>query len=209
MIRVVVVEDHAVVREGLTESLTVEPDVQVVAAVGTAEEAMEALPRARADVLVVDYALPGMSGVAVCQALGGRSAAPPVVLLAGNPSGALLRRAFQAGATALVSKDSDAMVLRSAVRAASTGAAFVDPALARLVVDLAGRPAGTRGPYGLTRAEFDVVCLLPKGLRNREIAEELGIAENTVKTHLRHALKKLGVRDRAQAAAIVVKEGWH
>ncbi len=208
MIRVLVVDDHPVVREGITASLSVEPDVVVVAATGTGEEALDALPRARPDVLVVDCGLPGMSGVQVCGELQRRHTHPPVVLMSGTPSGALMRRALQAGAVAFVAKDCASGVLRDAVRAAHAGAAFVDPSLARLVVDLAGRPPGKRGPYGLTRAELDVVALLPKGLRNREIADELGIAENTVKTHLRHALRKLDVRDRAQAAAIVVKEGW-
>ena len=208
MIRVLVVDDHPVVREGITASLSVEPDVGVVAATGTGEEALDALSRARPDVLVVDCGLPGMSGVQVCGELQRRHTHPPVVLMSGAPSGALMRRALQAGAVAFVAKDCASGVLRDAVRAAYAGAAFVDPSLARLVVDLAGRPPGKRGPYGLTRAELDVVALLPKGLRNREIADELGIAENTVKTHLRHALRKLDVRDRAQAAAIVVKEGW-
>ena len=208
MIRVLVVDDHPVVREGIAANLTVEPDVVVVGSTGTGEEALDALPRARPDVLVVDCGLPGMSGVQVCNEVQQRRPQPPVVLMSGAPSGALMRRALQAGAVGFVSKDCDSAVLRDAVRAAHAGSAFVDPSLARLVVDLAGRPAGTRGPYGLTRAELDVVALLPKGLRNREIAEELGIAENTVKTHLRHALRKLDVKDRAQAAAIVVKEGW-
>src|SRR3712207_9521626 len=97
-----VVDDHPVVREGITASLTVEPDVAVCVSVGTAEEALDALPRARPDVLVVDYGLPGMSGVQVCAELQRRRPAPPVVLMAGSPSGPLMRRALPAGGGGVV-----------------------------------------------------------------------------------------------------------
>jgi DNA-binding NarL/FixJ family response regulator len=208
VIRVLVVDDHPIVREGIVASLGVEPDVTVVASLRTAEEALDSLSRLHPDVLVLDHGLPGASGVDTCQHLRRRAGGPAVVLLTGSPNAALLRRALQAGAVAFVAKDSAPSVLRDAVRAAHAGEPYIDPSLARVVIDLAERSTAKRGPYGLTRAELEVVALLPKGLMNREIATELGIAENTVKTHLRHALRKLDVRDRAQAAAIVVKEGW-
>lgn len=208
MIRVLVVDDHPIVRDGIIAALGAEPDVEVVSAVSTAEEALDLLGRVEVDVLVLDHSLPGRSGVDACSDLQGRRDAPPVVILSGTPTALLMRRAMTAGAVAFVAKDSSGSVLRDAIRAAHRGDAYIDPSLARLVLDLAGRGQGRRGPYGLTPAEMDVVALLPKGLMNREIAVELGITENTVKTHLRHALRKLDVRDRAQAAAIVVKEGW-
>ena len=207
MIRIVVVDDHPLVRDGLTAILGVEPDMEVVDAVGTAEVAMDAIPRRRPDVVVFDNSLPGMSGVDACQQITRHGPRPSVVLLSGSPTASLMRRAVQAGALAFVAKESATAVLRDAVRAANCGEPYLDPSLARFVVELAGRGARRRGPHGLTPAELEVVAMLPKGLMNREIAAELGIAENTVKTHLRHALRKLDVRDRAQAAAIVVKEG--
>lgn len=207
MIRVLVVDDHPLVRDGLTAVLRVEPDMDVVGAVGTAEAALALMERARPDVLVVDNSLPGMSGVDACEEVTRRGHRPRVVVLSGSPSASLMRRAVTAGAVGFVAKDSATAVLRDAVRSANAGDAYFDPSLARFVVELAGRGTRRRGPYGLTPAELDVVALLPKGLMNREIATALGIKENTVKTHLRHALRKLAVRDRAQAAAIVVKEG--
>jgi len=207
VIRVLVVDDHPLVRDGLTAVLRVEPDMDVVGAVGTAEAALALMERARPDVLVVDNSLPGMSGVDACEEVTRRGHRPRVVVLSGSPSASLMRRAVTAGAVGFVAKDSATAVLRDAVRSANAGDAYFDPSLARFVVELAGRGTRRRGPYGLTPAELDVVALLPKGLMNREIATALGIKENTVKTHLRHALRKLAVRDRAQAAAIVVKEG--
>jgi DNA-binding NarL/FixJ family response regulator len=207
MIRIFVVDDHPLVRDGLTAILGVEPDIEVVGALGSAEAAFDELPRRRPDVVVLDNSLPGMSGVDACLQITRRGPRPGVVVLSGSPTASLMRRAVQAGALAFVGKESATTVLRDAVRAAHAGEAYVDPNLARFVVELAGRGARRRGPHGLTPAELEVVSMLPKGLMNREIAAELGIAENTVKTHLRHALRKLDVRDRAQAAAIVVKEG--
>lgn len=207
MIRVLVVDDHPLVRDGLTAVLQVEPDMEVVGAVGTAEVALDLVDRTRPDVLVIDNSLPGMSGVDMCQTVARRGPRPRVVVLSGAPSASLMRRAVTSGAVGFVAKDSATIVLRDAVRNAHAGDPYFDPSLARFVVELAGRGTRRRGPHGLTPAELDVVALLPKGLMNREIAAALGIKENTVKTHLRHALRKLAVRDRAQAAAIVVKEG--
>jgi len=207
VIRVLVVDDHPLVRDGLTAVLRVEPDMDVVGALGTAEAALAMVERARPDVLVVDNSLPGMCGIDACQEVTRRAPRPRVVVLSGAPTASLMRRAVAAGAVGFVAKESATAVLRDAGRAAHAGDAYFDPSLARFVVELAGRGTRGRGPHGLTPAELDVVALLPKGLMNREIAETLGIKENTVKTHLRHALRKLAVRDRAQAAAIVVKEG--
>ncbi|HEX8002990.1 MAG TPA: response regulator transcription factor [Mycobacteriales bacterium] len=207
MIRVLVVDDHPLVRDGLTAVLQVEPDMQVSGAVGTGEAALALLERTRPDVVVVDNSLPGMSGVDLCAALIRRVTNPRVVVLSEAPSASLMRRSVAAGALGFVAKGSATTTLRDAVRHAFRGEPFFDPSLARFVVELAGRGTRRQGPHGLTPAELDVVALLPKGLMNREIAVALGIKENTVKTHLRHALRKLAVRDRAQAAAIVVKEG--
>jgi DNA-binding NarL/FixJ family response regulator len=208
VIRVVVVDDHPIVRDGIIAGIAIEPDVSVVAAVGSAEEALDLLKRTPVDVLVLDHSLPGKSGVDACADLQQRREAPRVVILSGAPTALLLRRALLAGAVGFVAKDAPPSVLRESIRTVHGGDPYLDQALTRLVFDLVGRGQGKRGPYGLTPSEMDVVVLLPKGLMNREIAAELGITENTVKTHLRHALRKLGVRDRAQAAAIVVKEGW-
>ena len=201
-IRTVVVHGDSALRDEVAGHLAGD-DIAVVGAV----EGADSCPVLAPDVVVVAHRLPGTSAVEVCELLHGTDRAPAVVVVAVAPRAVLLRRAIQAGALGFVVADSAPDVLRDAVRTVSTGRPFFDPAVGRLVVELVARTPAERRPYGLTRAQLDVVALLPKGLRNREIAAELGITENTVKTHLRHALRKLGVRDRAQAAALAVREG--
>lgn len=201
-IRTVVVHGDASLREEVAGHLAGD-GITVVGAV----EGAEACPVLAPDVVVVAHRLPATSAIEVCERLHRNGPGPAVVVVASAPRAVLLRRVVQAGAFGFVVADSPATVLRDAVRSVSAGRPFFDPALGRLVVELVARTPAERRPYGLTRAQLDVVTLLPKGLRNREIAAELGITENTVKTHLRHALRKLGVRDRAQAAALVVREG--
>ena len=201
-IRTVVVHGDGVLRDEVAGHLAGD-DITVVGAVEGADACAGLAP----DVVVVAHRLPGTSAVEVCERLHCPDRRPAVVVVAVAPRAVLLRRVIQAGALGFVVADSPPDVLREAVRTVSTGRPFFDPAVGRLVVELVARTPVDRRPYGLTRAQLDVVALLPKGLRNREIAAELGITENTVKTHLRHALRKLGVRDRAQAAALVVREG--
>ncbi|HWL37461.1 MAG TPA: response regulator transcription factor [Frankiaceae bacterium] len=202
VIRAVVVHQDAGLRDEIAGVLADE-DVRVVACLDTPEAYADCAP----DVVVLAHRPPGTSAVDLCERLRAADpSCPAIVVVAADPRAVLLRRAIQTGATGFVCAGSPPQVLREAIRWASAGRVFLDPACGGLVVELVAKTQ--KGlPYGLTRAELDVVALLPKGMPNREIANELGISENTVKTHLRHALRKLGVRDRAQAAALVVREG--
>ena len=202
VVRAVVLHADAGFRATVAASLS-HDDIAVVAEVCSPDVTCDPAP----DVVIVGHRQPGTSAVDCCEALRKHPACPPLVIVAHAPRAVLLRRAIQVGVAALVAHDSPPAVLREAVRAAAAGRVYVDPALSRLVIELIARPPADQRPYGLTRAQLDVVALLPKGMPNREIAAELGISENTVKTHLRHALRKLDVRDRAQAATLVVREG--
>lgn len=200
--RVVVVHQDPVLRDEVAGVLADE-DLRVVAALDGLDSYADYDP----DVVVLVHRMPGPSAVEVCERLSRlNGAAPAVVIVAADPRAVLLRRAIQTGALGFVCAGSPPHVLRDAVRWAGAGRVYLDPAAGPMVVELVAKTQKPR-PYGLTPAELDVVALLPKGMSNREIANELGISENTVKTHLRHALRKLGVRDRAQAAALVVREG--
>jgi DNA-binding NarL/FixJ family response regulator len=201
-VRAVVVDADPRIRDAVTAALEAEPGIAVVAAVAAIDGTLDLAH----EVVVVGHRFPGTSAVEVCARLKREQHPPPVVVVAHAPRAALMRRVLQAGASGFVSSDCAPEVLREAVRYVTDGDFYVDPSLGRLVVEVVARADEPR-PYGLTRAELDVVALLPRGLMNREIAIELGITENTVKTHLRHALRKLAVRDRAQAAALVVREG--
>ena len=200
--RVVVVHQDPVLRDEVAGVLADE-DLRVVALLDTPE----AYADYAADVVVLAHRMPGTSAVDACERLRANDgSAPAVVIVAAEPRAVLLRRAIQTGALGFVCAGSPPHVLREAIRWACAGRVFIDPAAGGMVVDLIAKTRKER-PYGLTPAELDVVALLPRGMPNREIANELGISENTVKTHLRHALRKLSVRDRAQAAALVVREG--
>jgi DNA-binding NarL/FixJ family response regulator len=201
-IRTVVLHGDQLLRDEVA-GLVADEDIAVVGAVDGVDACADLAP----EVVVVAHRLPGTSAIDVCEHLAGNGHGPRLVVLASAPRAVLLRRVVQAGALGFVVADSPPAVLRDAVRWVSSGRPYFDPALGKQVIELVARTPSNSRPYGLTRAQLDVVTLLPKGLPNREIARELGITENTVKTHLRHALRKLNVRDRAQAAALVVREG--
>lgn len=207
MIRILLVDDHPVVREGIAAVLSDEADFEVVGEVASGEQALAKLDACDPDVVVLDYRLPGMNGTEACEAVLRRRPNTRVVILTGFPNEATMLGAFNAGARAFVVKESDSVVLRQAIRTVVSGNTYIDPRAAGRLVQMATKGRRAKGPFGLTVQELRVVALLPKGFSNREIGEHLGVSEQTVKTHLHHALRKLNARDRAEAAAIATKEG--
>lgn len=207
MIRILLVDDHPVVREGLAAILAAEPDFDVVGEAGSGEDAIRVAAESNPEVVVIDVRLPGISGIEACQQLVTRNPRVRVVVLSSFPDNGAMVSAFSAGARGYVIKESDPTVLRQAVRAAAAGDTYVDPRVAAKLVALATRGTRVRGPHGLSRQEMRVLELLPRGLSNREIGVHLGISQHTVKTHLRNAMHKLGTRDRVEAAAFAMREG--
>ena len=207
MIRIVVVDDHPVVREGLTAVLSDEPEFKVVGQAESGEAALAAVLRLMPTIVVMDMQLPGISGIETCQRLRRRSPSTKVVILATYPNGGGIARAFAAGASAFVLKRSELAELREAVRVVARGDEYIDPRLAPKVAAMASGDRRAKGPFDLTVMEMRVLEKLPLGMTNAEIGESLGIKENTVKTHLRTAMYKLKAKDRAHAAAIAVREG--
>jgi DNA-binding NarL/FixJ family response regulator len=207
VIRILLVDDHPVVREGIAAVLSDEADFEVVGEVASGEQALAKLDTCDPDVVVLDYRLPGMNGTEACEAVLRRRPNTRVVILTGFPNEATMLGAFNAGARAFVVKESDSVVLRQAIRTVVSGNTYIDPRAAGRLVAMATKGRRAKGPFGLTVQELRVVALLPKGFSNREIGEHLGVSEQTVKTHLHHALRKLNARDRAEAAAIATKEG--
>ena len=207
MIRIVVVDDHPVVREGLTAVLSDEPEFKVVGQAESGEAAVAAALRLMPTIVVMDMRLPGISGIEACQRIRRRSPSTKVVILATYPNGGGIARAFAAGASAFVLKTSELAELRQAVRVVAGGDEYIDPRLAPKVAAMASGDRRAKGPFDLTVMEMRVLEKLPLGMTNAEIGESLGIKENTVKTHLRTAMYKLKAKDRAHAAAIAVREG--
>ncbi len=204
-IRVILVDDHRVVRQGLRNLLESSPDLQVVGAASSGEEALAHLSEWVPDVAVVDLLMPGgMDGLETTRRV--RAAAPhtQVVVLTAYGDDARVVAALRAGAIGYVRKDAEPEVLLDAVRAAAGGRSVLDPALAGSVLkDLlhgSSRDA-------LTEREQEVLGLLARGRTNREIAETLVVSEETVKSHVGNILDKLHLAHRTQAALYALKQG--
>lgn len=207
MIRVVVVDDHPVVREGLAAVLGDELDFEVVGQFESAEQALEEVEQLEPDVVMIDIRLPGMNGTDGCAALREKRPGLRVVALTSLANESTMLAAFTAGAKGFAVKESDPEVLRHAVRAVMKGGIYIDPRVAGRLVALATKGRRAKGPHGLTLMEMRVAELLPRGMTNHQIGRMLDISEQTVKTHMRNLMRKLGANDRAQAAVLAERAG--
>ena len=202
-----IVDDHAVVREGLTTVMRDEPDFLVVGQAGSGEQALREVEKSRPDVVLIDQRLPGISGTQACEQIVKRVPGTRVIILSSFPHEGSMLAAFSAGARGFLLKESEPSVFRYAVRTVASGGTFTDPHVAGRLVALATNRRRVKGPYGLSVQEMRVVEMLPRGMTNREIAGELGLSPDTIKTHLRNAMRKMGAKDRVEAAGIALKEG--
>jgi NarL family two-component system response regulator LiaR len=203
-IRVLVVDDHAVVREGLRTYLALQDGLEVVGEAADGEEAVREAERLRPDVVLMDLVMPGLDGAGAMRELRRRLPATRVIVLTSYADDDRLLPAIQAGAAGYLLKNAQPAELARAVQAAHAGEALLDPSVAaRLVEHLSRRPP----PERLTHREREVLELICRGLPNKLIARELGVSEKTVKAHVGHVLAKLGVSDRTQAALYAVRAG--
>ncbi len=209
MIRVLLVDDHAVVREGLRAFLELQDGIEVAGEAGDGEEAVAEAARLRPDVILMDLVMPKLDGVGAMRRLRESVPSARVVVLTSFLEDDRLLPAIQAGAAGYLLKNTEPAELARALRAAHAGEAIIDPTVAaRLVSALADGPRAARDERDqLTRREREVLELIVRGRSNKRIAFELGIAEKTVKAHVGHVLAKLGVTDRTQAALLAVREG--
>jgi len=204
-IRVLIVDDHAVVREGLRAFLELQDGIEVIGEAGDGREAIEEAGRLRPDVILMDLVMPRLDGVEAMRELRERVPAARVIVLTSFPDDKRLVPALRAGAAGYLLKNVEPHELERAIKLADAGEAMIDPAVAARLVD-ALVEVRDEGPK-LTRREQEVLELIGRGLANKRIALELGIAEKTVKTHVGHVLAKLGVSDRTQAALYVERSG--
>ena len=206
-IRVFLVDDHEVVRRGVHELLSLEDDLEIVGEAGTAAEALVRIPATRPDVAVLDVRLPDGSGVEVCREV--RSQQPDVkcLMLTSFSDDEALFDAIMAGASGYVLKAIRGTDLVSAVRDVAAGKSLLDPvATGRVLARL--RDGGGKEDErlsGLTRQERNILDLIGEGMTNRQIGNELHLAEKTVKNYVSSMLAKLGMERRTQAAAYVAK----
>jgi DNA-binding NarL/FixJ family response regulator len=199
-IRILVVDDHFMVRMGLSASLNVEPDMEVVAEAGTGEAALEAFRQHLPNLVIMDVRLPGMGGSDATAAILREFPDARVLMLSTHSGEEEIYRALQAGAHGYVLKSMVREELLRAIRQVVQGQRYLDPAVASAL-------AARVGHRTLSSRELEVLRLVAKGLGNKEIAAALNIAEVTVKLHVSHVLEKLNVRDRTEAATAALQRG--
>jgi NarL family two-component system response regulator LiaR len=208
-IRVLIVDDHPVVREGLRTFLELQDGIEVVGLANDGREAIAAVAHLQPDVVLMDLVMPELDGVAAMQELRRSGSAARVIVLTSFAEDDRVLPAIRAGAAGYLLKNVAPAELARAVRAAHAGEALIDPSVAaRLVAQLAdgnGQESERSGLEQLTRREREVLDLVAEGYANKRIALELGISEKTVKAHVGHVLAKLGVADRTQAALLVAR----
>jgi DNA-binding NarL/FixJ family response regulator len=206
-VRVVVVDDHEIVRAGLTTLLSREPDIHLVGVAPDAEEGIDMIADVHPDVAVVDYSLPRMNGVELCEQIVARFPETAVVLLTTYLNDDVILRSVEAGAQAFVYKDVDATGLKKAIRAVTRGETILDPKVAGRVMLWANRRKHGRREGGLSLQETEVLRHVTAGATNKQIADEMNVSENTIKTYLRRVMEKLDCHSRSEAAAIAAKRG--
>ena len=210
MIRVVIADDHTVVREGLRNFLELQDGIEVVGEAADGRQALAAEEALSPDVILMDLMMPVLDGVQAMRELHDRRSSSRVIVLTSFLDDERLLPAIRAGAAGYLLKDVEPAELARAIRAAQAGDAILDPtAAARVVRAIAdgATPAVPLAPERLTRREHQVLTLIAHGRSNKRIAFELGISEKTVKAHVGHLLAKLDVADRTQAAVLAVQQG--
>jgi two-component system NarL family response regulator len=199
-IRVLCVEDHGLVLEGIVWMIGREPDLEVVGTATTGEQAIECYQRQQPDVTLMDLQLPGISGLDAIRAIRAGNPKARIIVLTMYQGDENIHRALQAGATTYLLKDALSQELIRVVREVHGGGRPIPPNIAALLEMRATRPR-------LTDREVEIVKMLARGLRNKEIADALILSEETVRVHVKHILKKLNVNDRTAAVTEALTRG--
>jgi DNA-binding NarL/FixJ family response regulator len=211
-LKVLIVDDHGVVRQGMRTYLSMVPDIVVIGEAADGQQALErleALAHAEAlpDVVLMDILMPRLDGIAATDAIKKRFPLVEVVVLTSFVEEAKVQAALEAGATGYLLKDAEADEVAAAVRAAHRGELQLDPAVAAELMRTLRAPKQADPFAELTAREHEVLILVAQGQANKEIAGELGITERTARTHVSNILGKLGLVSRTQAALFAVREG--
>lgn len=210
-IRVVLADDHAVVRKGIREFLEETSDIRVVAEAANGAEAVALVAEHAPDVAVLDVQMPGLTGIEATRRIKAEFPAVRVLILTAYDDDPYIFALLQAGASGYVLKTADSGELVNAVRTVSRGESALDPAVAQKVVQLltSGRPLGAQAAAEpLTEREIEVLHLAAKGLTNKAIGQALAISDRTVQGHLANIYGKLGAGSRTEAVTEALKQGW-
>jgi len=211
-IRILLADDHAVVREGTRELLEREEDMEVVAEAGDGEEAVRLATVRRPDVAIMDIAMPRLNGIEATKQIKTTCPATAVLVLTAYDDDQYVFALLEAGAAGYLLKDVHADELIKAIRAVRAGESVLHPAIARKVINRFAQPTDEREKKSaleqLTERELEVLKLAAKGMTNREIAQELVLSVRTVQVHLSNVFGKLGVGSRTEAVVKGLRKGW-
>ena len=212
MIRIVLVDDQTLVRQGIRSLLGLAGDITIAAEAGDGDEALAAIAREQPDVVLLDVRMPKKNGLEVLRALKAGGSMPPVILLTTFDDDDVLLDAVRTGARGYLLKDVSLEQLTEAIRAVAAGATVIRPTVTeRVLRGLEHMPRdfdALSPPDPLTKRELEILRLMAGGYSNREIADALGTAEGTIKNHASSILSKLGVRDRTRAVLKALERGY-
>ncbi|MPM91491.1 Response regulator protein VraR [bioreactor metagenome] len=202
-IRVMVVDDHAVVRSGLNAFLSSYDDLQMAGTAKSGEEAVQLCEEIKPDVVLMDLIMPGMDGVAATKAIRKLLPKTQVIILTSFKEDTMIQKAIQAGAIGYLLKDVQADEIAEAIRLVNAGQSILSPEATQALMRVANQPRQLG--YDLSDRELEVLALMVKGLNNTEIAEKLVVSLSTIKHHVSHILSKLDATNRSEAVALAVQ----
>ncbi|MFN2589624.1 MAG: response regulator [Actinomycetota bacterium] len=203
--RVMIVDDHPITRDGIRTALSSSRDLEVVGEAATGQEAIDVADRTSPDVVFMDVRLPGLGGLEATKAIRSRRPETKVIMFTVDESRASVMDAVRAGVSGYLLKDIEADELINAVRLVVGGKAVIHPALTRAFLGEVAEESQAGDPATLSRRESEILQKVAYGSTTKEVARDLGISPHTVKTHLERIFEKLGANDRAQAVAIALR----
>ncbi|MDQ3576889.1 MAG: response regulator transcription factor [Actinomycetota bacterium] len=210
MIRVALVDDDALIREGLRMILDQADDIEVVATGSDGRQAVRIAREVAPEIMLIDIRMPNLDGIEATRQITAEPDPPRVIILTTFELDSYVFEALRAGASGFLLKRTEPDQLVHAIRIVADGEALLSPSVTRRLIDEFSKRPATVSPerlHGLTEREHEVLVCIARGLSNRELAQRLVIADNTVKTHVKRILTKLGARDRAQAIVIAYESG--
>ena len=206
IVKIVIVDDHSMIREGLKQLLELDGDIQVIGEAGNGEECLELLKTVTPDVLLLDINMPVMNGLKMLEVLrNSKYSVQKILILTIHNEIEYLLKAIDIGVEGYVLKDADSAILKKAIYKVYDGEKYIDSLMLPLMNERIALEKEKSEDEILTRREIEVLKLLAEGLFNKEIAYQLSISEKTVKNHVSNIFKKIGVFDRTQAAVYAIK----
>ena len=207
MIRIVIVDDHEIVRRGISAILDGDSEFQIVGEATDGKEALRVIRETQPDVALVDVRLPEISGIELCYHIQHETPETQVLILTSYLDGNLVRECIHAGAQGYVLKDTASTDLRRSIRSIAAGESPMDPRAARIMIHWLRDGPDANTPDHFTLREIEILRLIAEGLTNREIAERLCLSENTIKTYIQCLYQKLDAHSRIEAVMRATKWG--